>query len=1256
MATRQNKKRKGRGNAMNRERTVTTLTEGPESTFLVPTPTEDPPSNILSSPFSVSSSAPGAGPNMSPSAFQMGPNPYAFSFNNYIPPMPGPSFPPPHQPQQFFHAPQVPPAPIPGHNDLEVLENLKESIKNGQHEFFRAVPQPAALASLYLGPKSSLSQVPPHPEQVPDDQVPGLSHRTLDTAQPHSDPASINNGNSNGPPGLQNEPGRRLRTQSLSEAWDRRPHAQPPVSDSQTPNNSVRSPVPGLRYNSPQRYDSSSGPAPASQLGSDLRGRPSADFKPSLPGGHSGSTDGVLRSSNHDVNSDSSRVGASGHTKYESQALGRTSSDKSLASDSAGGSRATSVPPTPKSAAHDAKDELRTGRESNWSYRNAPDDKPFRHDVERSGTNGSFIGRAPGETRFSSTIDNNARGPRDSRIYDREKDRDREYGRDRDKDRDWERDRDRDRRPDYTRPRDDRRNDERTKFPDTRRPPPEQRHYETRHGEVPRRYDPKPAGEISTSTSRFGHPEDRVPLSEERAIHRPPPPDDRRPAASDTARPPVDDRRGPPPSRSYDDRRPPVPPADRSVRPPDDRRPAPPSTLGDRPARPADDRRPLSPPSDRMRVVDDRRPHVSPPPVDRQARLGDDRRHTGAPSSAAADRQVRPADDRRPPIPPSGLRAPLDERRPPPPSASLDRHVRPLVDDRRPPPPPLAEDRGARPLAGPPADTTASRPSTEESKTHLQAHPEDRSVRPVVPLEDRISRPPALSLQERISAGASSNRPDERSGLGPASSARVDDRLSRPAPSLEERLSHAQTASDDRAPRPPRSDEPLARPPQSAIPSASAASRPVPGDDRNTLLAEPVRHLPSAQTDRPRPADDRGRPVSDRFARAASPAVSERGPPAARPPPYHSAPRASSVVRDDSRPYKPRSPVRSPARTERDFRPPYRPDSDRYASERRPDHMDVDPPPSRFGDGRPPYRRPSAPPDDGYVPIANRPWLPSSDPYPGEPARRVPPEPPAYGRDWRDDERGYPNDWDAHNGRPWERPAREYSREREGRYGDRDPVTGNGWETREERERRVSLGATAEAPASAPRTFEPRPLSSRLTNGYPEERYGRDLERARYPPVDSTPLPFSRVRPRSPSPLRRPGAVDDLRPPLKRAREDFPPASGYYSPVPRADSPRAGPPPAEYPPRLRTPPVGGGGYYDDPRAPGAPPPPYSSGQAGGPPRERDYDARDRPSDLGGYPPYDRREAAGRMPPPRSPPPYRGGYGRDDRRYGGPPRP
>ena len=65
---------------------------------------------------------------------------------------------------------EIPQTPAPnlasGQKDLEILEKLKESILNNQHEFFRSIPQPTALAKIYLG-NTSISPVPPHPEQVP---------------------------------------------------------------------------------------------------------------------------------------------------------------------------------------------------------------------------------------------------------------------------------------------------------------------------------------------------------------------------------------------------------------------------------------------------------------------------------------------------------------------------------------------------------------------------------------------------------------------------------------------------------------------------------------------------------------------------------------------------------------------------------------------------------------------------------------------------------------------------------------------------------------------------------------------------------------------------------------------------------------------------------------------------------------------------------------------------------------------------------
>lgn len=161
MSARQNnKKRKGRNNVLNRERTVTTLTEGPEGTFLIPTPTDEPAPNVLSATYN--NAAGTMNPNFPiPAAFA----PFPAYSQSYIPtPMAGPPY-----PQQSFF-PQQPAGP-PGQSDLELLERIKDTIKNNQHDIFRPVPQPAALVGLYKNPHvlhSALSQVPPHPEQIPE--------------------------------------------------------------------------------------------------------------------------------------------------------------------------------------------------------------------------------------------------------------------------------------------------------------------------------------------------------------------------------------------------------------------------------------------------------------------------------------------------------------------------------------------------------------------------------------------------------------------------------------------------------------------------------------------------------------------------------------------------------------------------------------------------------------------------------------------------------------------------------------------------------------------------------------------------------------------------------------------------------------------------------------------------------------------------------------------------------------------------------
>ncbi|EIM81035.1 uncharacterized protein STEHIDRAFT_67290 [Stereum hirsutum FP-91666 SS1] len=166
MSTRQNKKRK---NKVIRERTVTTLTGAEDvsdpslhppasaSSFLGPQATED---QLVSSPFSVASSS-GGNPSLPSAGFQM---PTPFSSFGYNPNMPGMQLPYTPTHSQFFPDPSLPP----GRSDLEVLERLKETIRRNEHEIFRPIPQPAALASVYKGPLTfPQSTVPPHPEQVP---------------------------------------------------------------------------------------------------------------------------------------------------------------------------------------------------------------------------------------------------------------------------------------------------------------------------------------------------------------------------------------------------------------------------------------------------------------------------------------------------------------------------------------------------------------------------------------------------------------------------------------------------------------------------------------------------------------------------------------------------------------------------------------------------------------------------------------------------------------------------------------------------------------------------------------------------------------------------------------------------------------------------------------------------------------------------------------------------------------------------------
>ncbi|THH26840.1 hypothetical protein EUX98_g7347 [Antrodiella citrinella] len=635
---------------------------------------------------------------------------------------------------------------------------------------------------------------------------------------------------------------------------------------------------------------------------------------------------------------------------------------------------------------------------------------------------------------------------------------------------------------------------------------------------------------------------------------------------------------------------------------------------------------------------------------------------TSANLPGARDRERSVPPDSQPPRPLTEERSfgRYDDRRPPPPP--LDRRPIGPPDDRRGPPPPLDVFLPTQPqamgrdrdLAPPPT----GRPTDDRAR--------DSRAGPPPSLGDRISRPPVRqpSLRDRIGGG-----PEPSS----ATFTRPGERQVRSTGAPEERsavMSAPPTPRD--TPRPVGTAPTAAttsdvRPPSSSVPDTAAR----PTDARANVSAT----TNTSSTEPPRPAaaspavaaEERGRPVNNDRLRQSSGPVPERervnSGPARGNYPGNNAPARVS----EDRTFKPRGTTVSPSR--RDFKPGF------YDRDRRPDSanvMDVDAP-SRFPgsatDRVPPppasYRRPSPPPFN-----RDRPWVP----YSGDNARRHPADAHGgapYTRDWRDDERGGygGDDWDRRSSWDRDRDRDGPPRDRgDGRFVERDAVPGGGaptWETREERDRRVSYGGTSDAPpppnsASTTRsTYENRPLSSRLTDGYPaaasiaDDRdrdrdrppYGRDYDR-RYPPpplpldADAPGGPYSRVRPRSPSPppsARRPG-VDDMRPPpLKRARDDgYPPSAasgaagtpGYYTPPP---------PPPDAPPaapdyhlaaRMRTPPVSAGAYYDADRD-----------------REREF-----VDDGIGYGRYD-----GRLPPPRSPPPYgRPGY-RDDRRYP-PPRP
>ncbi|KAF8069978.1 hypothetical protein FPV67DRAFT_1485689 [Lyophyllum atratum] len=1161
MSARQNKKqRKGRNNPNNRERTVTTLTEDPNTQFLIPTPSEEPAGvSLMSSPFSVASSSAGNAP--SSSAYQPPSNYAAFGYSNsFGAPVHGPGHPQQHLPQQppYFQPHQgiLPP----GRNDLEILENLKEIIKSNQHDIYRAIPQPAALASIYLGPMATpQAQITHHAEPLQYGNVIDGPLQASPTA-------------GSGPPSPV-ELGRRPPRLQSKESWEASVQRKTLIGSTASgaqPSNNTNQPAQGYddRYSQGNKLPTAIKTSKLGNGNANLAGPTSAGLK-SLDV-HMSDTPTVSTTEGPGPHSPRSARFESDIARPASGIpdLARVPVDRLGHGESGYGGPRGPGNISPDKSSFDGKDDLRNPRDTAWSARDGlPPSDDRRRDLDRPPPSPAprpiVNGNGGGPDTRSNAGDRLPPLPRDDRYLDRdrERDREREY-RDR---RDW----DRDRRP-YDRFRG---------MSDARRPPPEQRHYEPDYDRPlpPRRYE----------------------------VKEEPPSDARR----------LSDARPPPTLTSADDRA---------------------------PVRPADDRLPPTPA--RVPPVSDSRP-----PID-SARL--------------------PQPDSRAPFP--DHRVPSSDNQPVRGPSFDDRHVKPSpIDERR--GAPMLSDIRAPTLAARPTDIpVASRPADDHERPRNPPAPpvEDRSlVRPQVPLEDRISRP---SLQDRLTQPPVS-RPEPSHATRQAS--------------LEERLSAIPVSADSREQRGRVPERDRVPPP-----------RPAPALDSSTGPRVPPPAPPLAQDDRR--MDDRPgrytRPLTPPGNRALpprrTPSPANRVLPSGRtPPPVSRAPypppRTNTVV-DDPRAVKP--PPSPPRSVARDYRPPprplsrersggsYRPDDRNYIpDDRRADAMDVDGP-SRYSDGRPvPYNRPFSPPSAADLARDRaRAQFPPSPPRAPAPLDAPPYDDDrryAPGRDWSyqpsysgdrrrewsaaDDEYYKSRQWDRNAGPPPSSSASERDR------FERDPlppVRNNGWETRDERDRR-DFAARAPSP---PRNYDgpPRPLSSRLTDSYSTSAPGpggvsNDRSYAPPPSRDAPPPMFSRVRQRSLSPVRRPGGppVDDSRPPDKRPRGDGY-APDFYPPLSATSQSNRGDPgpplrrPDSYPPLARgssPPPSSGGSSYFDRSGP----PPSSAGTAASA-ADRDYPPRDypppsygrprSPGPAGGY-------ARGGYPPPRA-------DSRDDRRYLPPPPP
>ena len=659
---------------------------------------------------------------------------------------------------------------------------------------------------------------------------------------------------------------------------------------------------------------------------------------------------------------------------------------------------------------------------------------------------------------------------------------------------------------------------------------------------------------------------------------------------------------------------------------------------------------------ERPRIIDNRRNPPDQRYVDSNRQFDNPRSgNIASTDEQSDDRTPRYYDERSPATRSANYQHPpaqdgSDDRRMPPPPAS------PIVTDtRRPPslPPPTHSERSGRPPA---ADSTPLLPSDAAPVRNIV---DDRTARqPTLntkderkTLEERLSRQPPLTLQERISMPAGS---DTHSSPG----------TPRQPPPLEERLSYPPDRTrDDRSSRSGPTSPTVTR---SSLGSLNQDDRPLPTGGSRPTSNERGRYPPT-----PEHVDDRKPPV-----RSSVP-----------PPNISESSRAPPFARDDYtgrgpdvRDYRRGGAIGSTSRDPGEARGP-----DRFGGV---DRMDLD----RYDDRLPrdPYIRSSSGvplgPDarDRERGVWDRPRWPEpsrNNPYNDDSQYRQggpPSYPHGHGRYHDYDHR--PPRWDDKD-RQWDQSGPWSDRDR--RFIERDPAptsgTVNAWETREEREARElrernSRGRPAypSPPPGPERGYDPR---ASLTSKVSSQSYSPAPVEGRYPPgrdmdppaiYSQPPIPVSsgpsssisnnapgyssRVRPRSPSPMTR----DASRPPIKRQREDYAPgaSSDYYSThTPGEPNPNAIGSGSDYPPPLSSRMSAG------PISPSGPPSGYYGHPSGANVNRGPRDYHQGPGDSYSSGPPPPPQGYGRMPPPRG---YslnhqqRGNYGRDDRRYSGPP--